>query len=202
MMKAWEKSWKVKEMPRTIFCFKSSCSFLRMSMAPRSDLLAVKRVVKNEKAKKAHSKKLFSLRSPMPDVFGRRTEAKVKMTKRMAWTTASVLVSTILRSEKASTASCSSSTSPLHHHTQQFPKTNGSLYESLSLGREEAARVRAHFNPGGKREPPPHSSGASSCYYYGNGSAPNSPRFQHHHHNQSESFSSLPPYVDDCTDER
>ena len=66
------------------------------------------------------------------------------------------------------------------------------------MGREEAARVRAHFNPG-KREPF-HSSRnleAHSCYYYGNGSAPNSPRFQHHHQ-QSESFSSLPPNVDNC----
>ena len=62
----------------------------------------------------------------------------------------------------------------------------------LSLGREEAARVRAHFNNPGK-----HSSRileAANSYYYGNGSAPASPRV--HHHRQSESFSSLPPNVD------
>ena len=59
------------------------------------------------------------------------------------------------------------------------------------MGREEAARVRAHFNNPGK-----HSSRnleAANSYYYGNGSAPGSPRFHHH---QSESFSSLPPNVD------
>ena len=61
----------------------------------------------------------------------------------------------------------------------------------FSLGREEAARVKAHFNNPGK-----HSSRnleAANSYYYGNGSAPASPRV---HHRQSESFSSLPPYVD------
>jgi hypothetical protein len=45
--------------------------------------------------------------------------------------------------------------------SQQFPKTNGSLYESLSLGREEASRIRARVN---------------SAKRYNGISAPNSPR--------------------------